>query len=37
MPLFCAKCGGNLKPIDDGYECIDCGKKYSQQNQKPKK
>lgn len=30
MHLFCAKCGGELKHVNDGYKCVDCGKKYPQ-------
>ena len=37
MPLFCAKCGGNLKPVNDGYKCTNCGKKYPQSKYKHEK
>lgn len=29
-PLFCAECGGDLKSTDNGYECLNCDKKYPQ-------
>ena len=37
MPLFCAECGGELKPVNDGYKCMNCGKKYPQVKHNPKK
>lgn len=27
-PLFCAKCGGELKLSNDGYKCLNCNKEY---------
>ncbi len=39
-PLFCAECGGDLKHVNKGYKCLNCGKKYSRMkynNEKEKK
>ncbi len=27
-PLFCVKCGGELKLGSDGYKCLNCDKMY---------
>ena len=29
-PLFCAKCGGDLKHTNNGYKCSNCDNEYPQ-------